>query len=120
MCKFLAANSFFKDGAYQIKDKSSAISDQELLEYYKGLADQYKLAALEDPFAEDAWDSWNRLSTELSDSVLIIGDDLLATNPKRVQKAIAEKSWDCAIDEVAVKGAFFRQGFKGKFFYRIS
>ena len=93
----IAANSFFKDGAYQIKDKSSAISDQELLEYYKGLADQYKLAALEDPFAEDAWDSWNRLSTELSDSVLIIGDDLLATNPKRVQKAIAEKSCNAVL-----------------------
>ncbi len=88
----IAANSFYRDGLYQIKDKSSPINDYDLLEYYKGLSDQYKLAALEDPFSEDAWDSWKKLSAELSDSVLIIGDDLLATNPKRLQKGIAEKS----------------------------
>ena len=93
----VAANSFFRDGLYQIKDKSTPISDYELLEYYKALTDQYKLAALEDPFAEDAWDSWNKVSLELSGSVLIIGDDLLATNPKRLAKAIAEKSCNAVL-----------------------
>lgn len=88
----IAANSFYKDGAYQIRDKSTPINDYDLLEYYKGIADQYKLAAVEDPFAEDAWESWGKLSKELSAEVLIIGDDLLATNPKRLQKAINEKS----------------------------
>lgn len=93
----VAANSFYKNGAYVIKDRSSGMDDNQMLEYYKGLYDQYKLAILEDPFPEDAWDSWKKLSGEMADSVIIVGDDLLATNPKRVEKAIAEKACNAVL-----------------------
>lgn len=88
----VAANSFYKDGAYVIKDRSSGMDDSQMLDYYKTLIDQYKLAILEDPFQEDAWGSWDKLNSEMSETVIIVGDDLLATNPKRVQKAITEKA----------------------------
>ena len=88
----VAANSFYKDGAYVIKDRSSEMDDSQMLDYYKTLIDQYKLAILEDPFQEDAWGSWDKLNSEMSETVIIVGDDLLATNPKRVQKAISEKA----------------------------
>jgi enolase len=88
----VAANSFYKNGEYLIKDRSSTLSDSQLLDFYKALCDQYKLAILEDPFQEDAWSSWASLTSELSQSVVIVGDDLLATNPNRVEKAIKEKS----------------------------
>lgn len=93
----LAANSFYKDGEYLIKDRSSALSDTQLLEYYKSLCDQYKLAILEDPFQEDAWGSWIGITAELAQSTLIVGDDLLATNPKRVEKAIKEKACNAVL-----------------------
>ncbi len=88
----VAANSFYKNGEYVIKDRSSGMDDNQMLEFYKGLYDQYKLAILEDAFQEDAWDSWKKLSAELSGNVLIVGDDLLVTNPKRLEKAIKEKA----------------------------
>lgn len=88
----VAANSFYKNGEYLIKDKSSGMDDSQMLEYFKNLYDQYKLAILEDPFQEDAWDSWKKLTAELSGSLLIVGDDLLATNPGRVEKAIKEQA----------------------------
>jgi enolase len=87
----VASNFFYKNGEYLIKDKSSGMDDNQFLEYYKTLCDQFKLAILEDPFQEDAWDSWKKISTELSGSITIVGDDLLVTNPKRIEKAIAEK-----------------------------
>ena len=87
----VAANSFYKNGEYVIKDKSTGMDDNQFLEYYKGLCSQYKLAILEDPFQEDAWDSWKKISNELSANITIVGDDLLVTNPKRIEKAIAEK-----------------------------
>ena len=93
----VAADSFYKNGEYLIKDKSSAMDDNQLLEYYKVLYDQYKLAAIEDPFYEDGWDSWEKLTGELSNSVMIIGDDLLATNPKLVEKAIQEKACNAVL-----------------------
>ena len=88
----VAANSFFKNGLYLIKDRTNGMEGAQLLEYYKGLCNQYKLAVLEDPFQEDSWEDWGKISGELGNSIIIVGDDLLATNPKRVEKAIKEKA----------------------------
>ncbi|HHT9138798.1 MAG TPA: phosphopyruvate hydratase [Candidatus Wunengus sp. YC60] len=93
----VAANSFYKDGEYLIKDKTSAMDDVQFLEFYKSLFDQYKLAIVEDAFFEDGWDSWKKLTSELSNELIIVGDDLLATNLKRVQKAIAEKACNAIV-----------------------
>jgi len=93
----VASNSFYKDGEYVIKDRTGGMDDNQFLEYYKGLYDQYKLAIIEDPFQEDAWDSWKKMMGTLGDSLIVVGDDLLATNPKRVQKAIEEKACNGAI-----------------------
>jgi enolase len=93
----VAANSFYKNGEYVIKDRSSPLDDSQFLEYYKNLIDQYKLAIVEDAFQEDAWDSWESLTSEISATVIVVGDDLLVTNPKRVQKAIEEKACNGAV-----------------------
>jgi enolase len=78
----VAANSFYKNGEYIIKDKSSPLDDSGLLEYYKNL---------KDPYFEDAWASWKKILETLP-LVTIVGDDLLATNPERLKKAINEKA----------------------------
>ncbi|MBI2103728.1 phosphopyruvate hydratase [Candidatus Woesebacteria bacterium] len=88
----VAANSFYKDGEYVIRDMSSPLDDKAMLDYYKQLNNQYRLAILEDAFHEDAWESWRELTALLGDQVTIMGDDLLVTNPKRLAKAISEKS----------------------------
>lgn len=92
-----AANSFYKDGEYFIKDKQSALSGDQLSEYYKGIVEQYKLAIMEDVFSEDDWDTWNKFTNDIGKTTLIVGDDLLCTNPKRVMKAIAERSCNAVI-----------------------
>lgn len=88
----VAASFFYKNGEYIIRDKTSPMDDNNMLEYYKNLNNQYHLAILEDPFHEDAWGSWTKLNTLLSGQLILVGDDLLATNPKRVEKAIKEKA----------------------------
>lgn len=93
----VAANSFYRNGEYVIKDKSEGMDDSKMLEYYKSLSDEYKLAIIEDAFQEDAWESWKKITSEMGASATIVGDDLLATNPKRVQKAIAEKACNAVI-----------------------
>ena len=93
----VASDSFYKDGSYQIKDKSSPLDGNGLLEYYKTINNQYHLAVLEDPFYEDGWESWKKLTSEFGNQIVIVGDDLLATNPKRVQKAISEKACNAVL-----------------------
>jgi len=90
----VAASVFYKNGTYSIRDKSTAMKDTELMEYYKNINSMYHLALLEDMFHEEAWESWSKIYNELQGQVLIVGDDLLATNPERVEKAIKEKACD--------------------------
>lgn len=85
----VAASTFYKDGHYTIRDKSAPLNDTAMIDYYKEINDVYRLAVLEDPFHEDAWDSWSNLRQQLGDQVVVVGDDLLATNLKRVEQAIS-------------------------------
>jgi enolase len=87
-----AASVFYKNGSYQIKDKTSSLDKSAMLEYYKVLNDQYHLAILEDPLYEDDWEGWKEITKMLSNQTVIVGDDLLVTNPEKVQRAILEKA----------------------------
>lgn len=88
----VAANSFYKGGEYQIRDKSTPMNDTQMIELYKSLNETYHLAILEDPFYEDGWDSYKKLMDVMGAQMTVVGDDLLATNIKRLQKAIDEKA----------------------------
>lgn len=88
----VAASVFYKDGEYSIRDKSAPLTPDGLLEYYKYLNSQYHLSHIEDPFHEDAWANWSGLFEAFQSQLTVVGDDLLANNAERVQKAISEKA----------------------------
>ena len=83
----VAAGTFFKDGKYKIRDRTTPMETNEFVEYYRDLYQQYPLLTLEDPIYEDDWDGWLKIAQSLPET-LIIGDDLLATNKQRIQEAI--------------------------------
>lgn len=93
----VAANTFFKDGRYTIKDRSSPMETTEFIEYLRDLNSQYHLRLLEDALNEDDWRAWSSLTAELGSQLSIVGDDLVATNKERVAKAINEKCCTAAI-----------------------
>lgn len=88
----IAANSFYKNGKYTIKDRSSPMESPEFIDYLRDLLAQYPLRLLEDPLVEEDWKGWNAVTAELGKNTTIIGDDLLVTNPDMVKRAISEKS----------------------------
>jgi enolase len=88
----VASSEFYKNGKYEIKDRASPMSTDELIEYYHDLNDQYHLYILEDPLEEDAWDGWVKLTLELGEKIVIIGDDLLCTQLERTKKAVETKA----------------------------
>lgn len=78
----VAASSLFKSGYYFIPKKTSSAS---LLEQYKNYIKKYKLLSLEDPFAEQDLEAWQKATKVLN--CMLVGDDLTATNPKRIELA---------------------------------
>ncbi len=92
------AASYFKHGsAYKIKDKPVALNATDLLDFYISLNEQYHLLSIEDPFSEDDWDAWQKITKELGKETIIVGDDLTATNPERLEKAISQKACNAII-----------------------
>ena len=60
------------------------------IDSFSKLIKKYPITSIEDPFKEDEWDSWKTLTK--TTSIQVVGDDLFATNLKRLKKGIAEKS----------------------------
>jgi enolase len=86
----LAASYFKRETMYMIKDRPTALTTEEFIEYLVDLHHNYHLLYLEDPLSEDDWKGWISITERLGREVLIVGDDLLVTNPGRLQKAIAD------------------------------
>jgi enolase len=72
----------------------------EMIEYYKVWMKNYPLVSIEDPFDQDDWDAYSKFQAEMGDSVQIVGDDLLVTNPKRVAKALEVKACNALLLKV--------------------
>jgi len=84
----VASSQFFRKGRYVTNFGN--FNSRELIEYYFGLMEKYPIIGLEDPLAEEDWKGWTLLKSKAQSSkskILLIGDDLLATNPKRIKKA---------------------------------
>lgn len=87
-----AASEFYKDGKYDLdfKGEGKILSKNELIDFYKTMISEYNFFSVEDPFDQDDWETYSKF-LEVTD-IQVVGDDLLVTNPKRIQKAIDEKS----------------------------
>lgn len=88
-----AATTYWRNGVYYLEGQEYRPS--ELLEKYEELANAYPLVSIEDPFYEEDFDSFAKLNKKTD--IQIVGDDLLVTNPKRVQKAIVNDSCNCLL-----------------------
>jgi len=87
----IASSSFFKRKKYHYENPKLERNSDEQFEYISNLIENFELAYIEDPFAEEDFESFSKLLKKFP-NVLIVGDDLTATNCKRVKKAIEKKS----------------------------
>ena len=88
----VASSEFYKDGKYELKNEGKSLTSDEMIDYVKNLVDNNPLVSVEDGLAEEDWAGWTKLTEKLGDKIQLVGDDLLVTNVKRLQKAIDEKA----------------------------
>ncbi len=92
-----AASEFFEDGSYFLDGVKKNLN--EIIEYYKNLQEKFSLLGIEDPLEEDDFSGWSSLKKEL-EGVLLVGDDLLATNTERMKLAHEADSCNAMILKV--------------------
>jgi enolase len=79
--EFYAGNSHYHLGGKKV-------SREEMLKLYERLLKDYPILSVEDPFSEDDPESWKTFVEEFGKSVIVVGDDIFVTNPRRVREGI--------------------------------
>ena len=79
-----------KDVSICLDVAANELKKPKKIDYFLNLIAKYPIKSIEDPFSEDDWKSSNELT--LKTDIQIVGDDLFATNIKRLQRGITEKS----------------------------
>jgi len=94
-----ASSEFYnkETGKYNLKSEGRSLTSEEMVGYYKEMVNKYPVVSIEDGLAEDDWDGWKYMVKELGDLIQIVGDDLIVTNVKRLNRAIEEKAINSAL-----------------------
>ncbi len=89
-----AASEFYdkKTGLYNLRTENKKLNSEEMVAFWADWVRQYPIVSIEDGLAEDDWDGFKMMTAQLGDKIQVMGDDLLVTNPERVQRGINEKS----------------------------
>ena len=85
-----ATTELYQGGEYVLEKEGRTLSSEALIDHWAGWASRYPIASIEDGLAEDDWSGWSALVERLGPTVQLVGDDLLVTNPERIQRAIDE------------------------------
>ncbi|KAG7261507.1 hypothetical protein CRUP_011613, partial [Coryphaenoides rupestris] len=98
-----AASEFYRQGKYDLDFKSPAdptrlITGRELADIYQGFVNKYPVVSIEDPFDQDDWEAWSRLTAQVG--IQVVGDDLTVTNGSRIEKAAEVRACNCLLLKV--------------------
>lgn len=100
----VAASEFCKEKKYDLDFKNpnsnpaNWITSKQLLDIYQGFVKNYPVVSIEDPYDQDDWDAYVEMCK--ATDIQIVGDDLLVTNPKRVQTGIDKKACNALLLKV--------------------
>ncbi|EBM4267513.1 phosphopyruvate hydratase [Salmonella enterica] len=97
ICMDPASSEFYRDGKYHLRTEHSALSAEEMTDYYGELMNQFPVILLEDGLAEDDWTGWKYLHDKLGGRAELVGDDLFVTNVKYIRRGIEENLASAAL-----------------------
>lgn len=83
-----ASSEFYKEEKYDLQANGIKLSSEEMVDFYADFTQKYPFVSIEDGLAENDWDGWKVLTEKLGNKIQLVGDDLMVTNPKLLQKSI--------------------------------
>jgi enolase len=95
----VAASHFYYEGYYRLS-ADRRLNAAQMIDYLAGWVDSYPIISVEDGLAEDDWSHWPALRARLAGRALVLGDDLLCTNPRRIRRAIETQAADALLLKV--------------------
>ena len=91
-----ASSEFYRDGRYDYKvfegERGKILSSKDQVLYLKSLINQFPIDSIEDGMAEDDWEGWKLLTSEIGEKCQLVGDDLFVTNVNYLSRGIAQNA----------------------------
>ncbi len=97
-----AASSFFDEDEkqYIFKPESNGVTREMLMNIYNEWIGKYNVISVEDGLTEDDFDGWAMMNEKIGKKIMLIGDDLLVTNVKRLKMAIEKKACNAVLIKI--------------------
>ena len=98
-----ASSEFYQDGKYVLAKEGKTLTSAEMVDWYVNAVNQYPIISLEDGMAQDDWAGWQLLNQKIGSRLQLVGDDLLVTNVKYIERAIRENSCNsllCKLNQI--------------------
>ena len=92
-----AASTFYDEETETYRVDGQEMKAQKLEDFYASLRDEYALLTIEDPFHEEAFESFASVTKRLGRGTKIVGDDLYVTNVKRIRKGMATRATNAVL-----------------------
>ncbi len=94
----VAASHFYQDGEYILGE--TRLDSPAMIDRLVDWQSSYPIISIEDGLAEDDWLNWPLLCKKMEGRAITLGDDLLCTNPSRIQRAIHARAADALLLKV--------------------
>ncbi len=102
-----AMSELYNDSRYHLAGENKIFTADQLVEWWKTLVDKYPIVSIEDAMAQDDWEGWATLSSELGSRIQLVGDDLFVTNTKRLQQGIDKEIANSVLIKVNQIGTLY-------------
>ncbi len=84
-----AASSFYKDGKYVLsRSGAGEKTSDEMIAIFEEWIKKYPIVSIEDGLAENDWDGFKKMTSQMGDKIQIVGDDIYVTNTDFIKKGI--------------------------------
>jgi enolase len=94
-----AATSFFikEEQMYIFRPENATLTREALINIYQEWIQKYNVISIEDGLNENDWAGWRMMNEKIGKKIMLIGDDLIVTNVKRLKTAINEKACNAVL-----------------------
>ncbi len=84
----VASSEFYKQNKYKLTAVQKPFDSQKMVSFLSDIVKKYPIFSIEDGCAEDDWQGWKYLNSQLKNSIFVVGDDLFVTDKNRLAKGI--------------------------------
>lgn len=84
----VASSEWWNGTSYDLPKSKKSYTTDELIEKWEILINKYPIISIEDPLGEKDYHGWQKITSQIGDRVMLVGDDLFVTNEKRLKKGI--------------------------------